>query len=58
MNSAAECSDLCGDNANCQAMTFVKHPSDNGGICWLKGTGARATPNPEMVSAEKLPPRN
>ena len=45
-NSAAECSDLCRDNGNCRAMTFVKHSDRNGGVCWLKGTVASPTPDP------------
>jgi hypothetical protein len=53
-NSAAECSDLCDAEQNCRAMTFVKHSSANGGICWLKGAIPSPTPNQAMVSAIKL----
>ena len=54
INGAAECSDLCRDNSNCRAMTFVKHANQSGGICWLKSTAASPTPNSAMVSAVKL----
>jgi hypothetical protein len=53
VNSAGECSDMCEQNYNCRAMTFVKHASANGGICWLKGTVGSPYPNPSMVSAIK-----
>ncbi len=56
-NSAAECSDSCGSDPNCKAMTFVKHANANGGICWLKGSVATPTPNQAMVSAVKLYPK-
>ena len=56
-NSAAECSDACGSDPNCKAMTFVKHSTANGGICWLKGSVSSPTPNQAMVSAVKLFPK-
>lgn len=53
-NSAAECSDMCREDANCKAMTFVKHSNTNGGICWLKGSVPGPSPHSSMVSAVKL----
>jgi hypothetical protein len=55
-NSAQECSDLCAGNDTCKAMTFVKHPDANGGICWMKGAIPSPTANQQMVSATKLYP--
>lgn len=53
-NSAAECSDSCAADLNCKAMTFVKHDSANGGICWLKGAIPSPTADSRAVSAIKL----
>ena len=53
VNSAQECSDYCAAEGNCRAMTFVKHPDANGGICWLKGSVPSPHPNPLAVSAVK-----
>ena len=53
VNSAEECSDLCLKNDNCRAMTFVKHPEANGGICWQKGSIPTPEPFPGRVSGVK-----
>ena len=53
VNSAQECSDLCAADDNCKAMTFVKHPTSNGGECWKKGSVPGPSKNPNMVSSVK-----
>ena len=53
-NSAAECSDSCGSDPNCKAMTFVKHANANGGICWLKGSVATFGAAPAVAAALAL----
>ena len=56
-NSAPECSDMCAADDNCRAMTFVKHPDANGGICWLKGSVPSPNPDQSKVSAVKIYPK-
>lgn len=53
VNSAQECSELCTADDNCKAMTFVKYPNSNGGVCWKKGSVPSPSGNPYMVSAVK-----
>ena len=58
LNTAGECSSACQKDERCKSMTFVKHPSSAGGICWPKNI----VPDPgltlglEMVSAVKVYP--
>ena len=48
------CSDACLVDEACEGMTFVKHPTSDGGVCWLKSAGAAAVSNPGMTSATKV----
>lgn len=56
VNTAGECSNQCLKNDQCMAMTFVKHSSQPGGICWLKNAVPSSSPNPSMASAIKVFP--
>ena len=51
------CVQLCAESAVCKAMTYVYANVDDtqNGICWLKGTVPPALPNPNMISAKKIP---
>jgi hypothetical protein len=54
INTAGACSEACFKNNDCRAMTFVQHPSGQGGVCWLKNAVPPPTPNPAMTSAVKI----
>ena len=56
VNIAEECSDMCGKDSKCKAMTFVKHAASHGGICWLKASVPPAVHNDTMISAVKVEP--
>ena len=53
-DTAAQCSDLCGFNPACKAMSFAKDADGKGGICLLKWDVPAATENPAVTSAVKL----
>ena len=53
VDDAEECSRTCEADSRCKAMTFVKHPSEPGGICWLKDGVPPISSNPAMISAVK-----
>src|SRR5215217_8435341 len=36
VNTASKCSNECQRDDRCKAMTFAKHHSAPGGVCWLK----------------------
>ena len=56
-NTAGECSNLCQSNNQCKAMTFVEHPGDKGGVCWLKDKVPARSASPNMTSAVKVYPK-
>jgi hypothetical protein len=58
VNTAGECSNECQRDDRCKAMTFVKHQSAPGGVCWLKDEvpGKGDTFGYEMVSAVRVFP--
>jgi len=48
-----------GKNDSCKAMTFVKHPDANGGICWQKGSVPSPSADQTMgLRYEALPQRS
>ena len=52
-NNAGECAGFCEAEADCKAMTWVKHPDMFGGVCWLKGAVPAPSENEAAVSAVK-----
>lgn len=52
---ASECSDLCQEDDRCRAMTYVRHETGVGGVCWLKSAVSSTEPADNMTSAIKNP---
>ena len=48
-NTAAQCAQLCAEEASCRAMSFAATES-GAGLCFLKDSASQATPNPAMMS--------
>ena len=57
VNTAGECSSQCLQHPQCLAMTFVKHATQPGGICWLKNAVSPASQASSMASAIKIFPQ-
>ncbi len=50
---ATACADSCLKDVRCKSMTFVQHPGQSAGICWLKGSVPPLSDAQGMVSAVK-----